>query len=289
LARKRRMAILALHKNAKKQRIVESGDSHLDETRNDIETITHATSTSNSTRIMTMSPRSSPNPSSGATSSTSGTCTIPVTPSTSNKTILNLDLTPTSSSKKGRIIKSSTKYQNRYEPEEKMSKEQLAEWRKEARRQRNRESAAASRNKVRSRIHELEEEVQDWKKKYESLLERMDALEKEAKRKVTTTASVTNPSSAFPSLPDLTPTTPKTIYVPSSVSACSDLYIPLVPDCTRSSNDNMSSSSPSPSPSRSEHQQQQSRTQSQTIVPQNLPNHVDLHVIEISSRPAVSK
>ena len=36
------------------------------------------------------------------------------------------------------------KYQNRYEPEVPMTKEELAEWRREARKKRNRESAAAS-------------------------------------------------------------------------------------------------------------------------------------------------
>jgi len=48
-----------------------------------------------------------------------------------------------------------------------MSKEQLAAWRKEARRVRNRESAAASRRKIKTRIDELQEEVAMWKAKYE--------------------------------------------------------------------------------------------------------------------------
>lgn len=41
--------------------------------------------------------------------------------------------------------KAKTKYQNRYVPDVPMTKEQEAEWRREARRKRNRESAAASR------------------------------------------------------------------------------------------------------------------------------------------------
>ncbi len=77
--------------------------------------------------------------------------------------------------------KSKTKYQNRYEPEVPMTKEEAAEWRREARRKRNRESAAASRNKVRNRIAELEEEVEEWKNKYQSLFERIGALENIAK------------------------------------------------------------------------------------------------------------
>lgn len=59
-----------------------------------------------------------------------------------------------------------------------MNKEDTAEWRREARRKRNRESAAASRNKVRNRIAELEDEVLDWKTKCDNLFERIDALEK---------------------------------------------------------------------------------------------------------------
>jgi len=73
--------------------------------------------------------------------------------------------------------KPKTKYQNRYEPDVPMTKEEAAEWRREARRKRNRESAAASRNKVRSRIAELEGEVDQWKEKYYLLLARIEKLE----------------------------------------------------------------------------------------------------------------
>ena len=153
---------------------------------------------------------------------------------------------------KAKVIISNTKYQNRYEPEVQMSKEEEAEWRREARRQRNRESAANSRNKVRNRIHELEKEVEDWKEKYASLLKRIDLLEKK---------------SALAS---------KTIDVPSCVSTCSeehhDLSVPLVPSCI-SSNDVLSST------------EQQRQSVSQQIV----TNDEDHHVIEIKSRPVVSK
>jgi hypothetical protein len=74
-------------------------------------------------------------------------------------------------------IKPRTKYQNRYEPEVPMTKEQAAEWRREARRKRNRESAAASRNKIRNRINELEDEVLDWKDRYSTLMQRISHLE----------------------------------------------------------------------------------------------------------------
>lgn len=66
---------------------------------------------------------------------------------------------------------------NRYEPGVSMNKEELKKWRKEARRVRNRESAAASRNKTRERIMELESEVDGLRTKYESALHRIAELE----------------------------------------------------------------------------------------------------------------
>ena len=65
------------------------------------------------------------------------------------------------------------KQQIQYNPDISMSKEQLTAWRREMRRVRNRESAAASRAKVRDRITELETEVDVWKKRYQAALERM--------------------------------------------------------------------------------------------------------------------
>ena len=58
-----------------------------------------------------------------------------------------------------------------------MDKEQLAAWRREARRVRNRESAAASRQRIRDRISELETEVGQWKTKYAQAMERLQELE----------------------------------------------------------------------------------------------------------------
>lgn len=69
------------------------------------------------------------------------------------------------------------KKQARYEPEVPMSKEELAAWRKEARRVRNRESAAASRQKTRQRIEELEAQVDVLQSKYEVALRRIAELE----------------------------------------------------------------------------------------------------------------
>lgn len=69
------------------------------------------------------------------------------------------------------------KKQARYVPAVPMSKEELTLWRKEARRVRNRESAAASRQKTQKRIVELEEEVGCITKKYEAALRRIVELE----------------------------------------------------------------------------------------------------------------
>ena len=73
------------------------------------------------------------------------------------------------------------KTQIRYDPDVPMSKEQLAAWRREARRVRNRESAAASRQRIRNRITELEDEVADWKSKYAQAMERLQTLENASK------------------------------------------------------------------------------------------------------------
>ena len=77
--------------------------------------------------------------------------------------------------KKRKVEKKKT--QIRYDPDVPMSKEQLAAWRREARRVRNRESAAASRQRIRNRITELETEVEGWKSKYNQAMERLQELE----------------------------------------------------------------------------------------------------------------
>ena len=73
----------------------------------------------------------------------------------------------------------SKKPQMRYDPDVPMTKEEAANWRKEQRRKRNRESAAASRQRQRDRITELEEELSDWKTKYEEALARIERLERQ--------------------------------------------------------------------------------------------------------------
>mmetsp|Transcript_28440 Transcript_28440/g.48393 ORF Transcript_28440/g.48393 Transcript_28440/m.48393 type:complete len:238 (+) Transcript_28440:218-931(+) len=69
------------------------------------------------------------------------------------------------------------KTQIQYNPDVPMSKEQLTAWRREMRRVRNRESAAASRRKVRDRIEELEEEVKCWKDRYDEVMGRLGQAE----------------------------------------------------------------------------------------------------------------
>lgn len=65
------------------------------------------------------------------------------------------------------------KKQARYVPEEplNMTKDELSNWRKEARRVRNRESAAASRQKTRQRIEELEGDISVLHTKYTAALQ----------------------------------------------------------------------------------------------------------------------
>lgn len=73
--------------------------------------------------------------------------------------------------------KSNKKTQITYNPDIPMTKEQLTAWRREMRRVRNRESAAASRRKVRDRIEELEEEVDVWKRRYQEVMARLGQAE----------------------------------------------------------------------------------------------------------------
>lgn len=74
------------------------------------------------------------------------------------------------------------KKQSRYDPGVPMNRDQLKAWRKEARRVRNRESAAASRQRNRERISELEVEVDDIKTRYTAALKLIISLEDHRKR-----------------------------------------------------------------------------------------------------------
>ena len=65
----------------------------------------------------------------------------------------------------------------RYVPGVPMTKEELREWRKKARRVRNRESAAACRARTRQRIEDLEKEITALKSKYEDALQTIQDLQ----------------------------------------------------------------------------------------------------------------
>lgn len=85
--------------------------------------------------------------------------------------------TPDGAIKTTVITSDKKKTQIRYDPETPMDKDQLATWRREARRVRNRESAAASRQRIRDRISELEDEVNDWKTKYLTVARQLEGLQ----------------------------------------------------------------------------------------------------------------
>lgn len=59
--------------------------------------------------------------------------------------------------------------QVRYSPDVPMTEEELASWRRDQRRIRNRDSAATTRRKTRELISELQNAADQWKKKYEKL------------------------------------------------------------------------------------------------------------------------
>jgi hypothetical protein len=69
------------------------------------------------------------------------------------------------------------KKQSRYDPGVPLDREELREWRKVARRVRNRESAADSRKRNRDRVTELEGEVDNLQSRYSAALQRIVELE----------------------------------------------------------------------------------------------------------------
>jgi len=225
LARKRRKEILASQKSVKRQRIAES------------EVVKRDNSSSCEPVITTSSTRSTPESAGNQTKSIS--C-------------------------KAKVIKSSTKYQNRYKPEVRMTIEEEAEWRKEARRQRNRTSAANSRNKVRNRITELESEVDEWKSKCTSLTKRLEILEKRMHPPPPQNQSLTHPVSPVTSG-----------GVPSCISTCSEESFDVSPFLLDFSDCNLIFT-------------ETPTQQRQPIIQQPVTNDIDHHVIEITSRPAVS-
>jgi len=92
-----------------------------------------------------------------------------------HSSIPTLTLKKSTSTKKK--IPAKKKPQMKYDPDVPMSKEEAAAWRREQRRKRNRESAALSRQRQRDRIGDLEVEVEQWRTKVESIMERIKSLE----------------------------------------------------------------------------------------------------------------
>lgn len=74
------------------------------------------------------------------------------------------------------------KKHSRYDPGVPMDREQLKAWRKEARRVRNRESAAASRQRNRDRIGELESELGSVTSRYHAALRFIAAAERQSRK-----------------------------------------------------------------------------------------------------------
>lgn len=78
--------------------------------------------------------------------------------------------------KPSKKIKQQASYK-KYKPNYEMSKEELTEWKREQRKIRNRQSAAASRQKVRNHIEALENQVQFLQHKYEAVVDRLKKYE----------------------------------------------------------------------------------------------------------------
>ena len=74
---------------------------------------------------------------------------------------------------------SSPRNQAQYIPDVQMTEKQLTQWRREMRRVRNREAAAASRKKVRDRIDDLENRASKWRSRYEDVINRIGEAERE--------------------------------------------------------------------------------------------------------------
>jgi bZIP transcription factor len=75
--------------------------------------------------------------------------------------------------------KGNSQLQKKYDPEnvQAMSKMELSLWRRQQRKQRNRISAAVSRQKQKSRIVELEEELSEWKDKVQAVQQQLQAFQ----------------------------------------------------------------------------------------------------------------
>lgn len=119
------------------------------------------------------------------------------------------------------------KRQARYEPGVPMTKTELAAWRKEARRVRNRESAAASRAKTKERIDDLEGQVSALQAKYDAALRRIAELEGQGKGTSVRAPFVSVPQRVSPHCsPKTTPCpSPLILHDSMSLDAFSDVNL----------------------------------------------------------------
>lgn len=104
--------------------------------------------------------------------------------------------------------------QNYYAPTTDMTPEQLQAWRKEQRRERNRQSAAASRQQTKQRIAQLEGEVLKYKTQYEEMKAKMEGMERQirlltefsaAHNKVASVPKSVTPPGSYPNSPSRSP------------------------------------------------------------------------------------
>ena len=135
--------------------------------------------------------------------------------------------------------------QNKYVPPNKaMSGEQLQAWRKEQRRERNRQSAAESRNKTKLKIEQLEGEVQQYKSLCESMQAKMEMMEQQI-RMLTASAEqqvgerclqpTVTPPTSYPNSPSSQESNPNQqlpLFPPllSSPADCTPIPVPSQPD-----------------------------------------------------------
>jgi len=114
------------------------------------------------------------------------------------------------------------KTQMRYDPSVPMTKEAAAVWRREQRRKRNRDSAAASRQRQRNRISELEEEVAEWKVKYDEAMALIAKQELDLKDLMQRqdNSTTNNSEGSFGCMPTPIENTPGMNNIPFSDACC---------------------------------------------------------------------
>jgi hypothetical protein len=122
--------------------------------------------------------------------------------------------------------------QNYYAPPKPtMTREELAAWRKEQRRERNRQSAADSRNKTKARIEQLEGELTQYKSLCQAMQSKMEAMERQiAMLTASAEQKVGERCSSFNASPEqITPPTSHPNSPSGSITHQDTLQLPLFP------------------------------------------------------------